>query len=140
LSSAPSTDSAAVVAVTVDGDAAAAVATVGAALLTVIEADVATDPQVAVTVAAPATDGAVYKPEASTDPAPATTAHASAGWTAIGSPNWSSPVATSCCVWFSCTVVVAGATVMPVSAWSTLTLTADVAVPPWPSSIVTVNV
>jgi hypothetical protein len=59
-----------VVPVTGLGLAAAAVATVGAALVTVIEASPLIDPLVAATVAEPVPPGAVYKPEELIDPTP----------------------------------------------------------------------
>ena len=84
--------------------AAAAVATVGAALLTVTAALPLTVPLVAVTLAEPVAAGAVYSPPALIEPMPLALAQVKRRLAAKATPNWSFPVAVNCCVWFSFSV------------------------------------
>jgi hypothetical protein len=84
--SAPCTDKLVVVPATVEGDALAAVATVGAASVTVTLAVPFTLPLAAVIVAEPDAYEAVYKPDVLTDPAPLLL-HVIVGWVESALPN-----------------------------------------------------
>jgi hypothetical protein len=94
-SSAPNTESAVDVPVTGLGVAAAAVATVGAASVTVATAVPLADPLVAVTVTEAEPYGAVNSPLPSIEPA---VADQVVPPNPIAAPNWSLPLAVNCCV------------------------------------------
>ncbi len=138
-SSAPSTLNALLVPVTVDGDADAAVATVGAALVIVTLAVPLIPPLDAWTVAVPAAPGAVYNPVPLIDPIPDVLLQANPGWLDNAMPNWSLATALNCWLPFSFRPAVPGATAMLVSVWLTVTLT-ELLTLLVPSLIVTVNV
>ena len=125
-----------VVPVTGSGVALAAVATVGGCTVTVNEAEPLTPSLPAVTVPL-ATDvsGAVSSPLALI--VPAVVVQVKLGCTARAAPNWSSAVAVNCSVAPSSRLIGAGATVIAVSVWFTVTSTVLVVVKPSALVIVT---
>ena len=121
------------------GEAAAAVATVGALLLTVTEpVPWRLEPEsAAVTVKGPpAVPPAVKTPLESTMPPPLTL-HVKVGCDAIAAPNWSFRLAVNACVPFGATVADAGLTATLVACCCTGTTTELVTVTPSWSATVT---
>ena len=121
------------------GEAAAAVATVGALLLTVTEpVPWRLEPEsAAVTVKGPpAVPPAVKRPLESTVP-PALTLHVKVGCDAIAAPNWSFRLAVNACVPFGATAADAGLTATLVACCCTGTTTELVTVTPSWSATVT---
>ena len=97
------------------GDAITEV-TIGAGSVTVTIVVPLTVPLVAMTVAVPLTFGAVYKPVALTVPMPALIIdQVNVGCVVNALPNWSFPVAVSCCVSVSFNVGLAGVTTIVVN-------------------------
>ena len=112
------------------GDAAAGVATPGAALVTVTVVLPVAPPPVAVTVAVPVA-AAVYRPAAVIDPTlPAPSENVIVGCTATSVPNWSDTTAPNCNVVPGRIACPTGVTATVVGVWATVTVTVLVAVSP----------